>query len=209
MIDHMRVLAHQGVDLTLVLDIGSYHGQFGDMCALVWPHVNVISIEANPANKKINPRQITALLSNRHGEWLEFYTPRGQVVATGASYKLEQTSYYVDPIKTPMQSTTLDSLWHEHKWSGDWFNRGLIKLDTQGSELDILQGAENFLRAEKPRFILLEASHRPYNADAPSAGDAVAHLRSLGYQWIDIWHQLRLPSGMLLQTDLLFERQSP
>jgi FkbM family methyltransferase len=200
-------MASRGITVDAVMDIGSYHGQFGDMCKAVWPTTQVISIEANPEHKRINPTQITACLGQKDGEWVEFFTPAPNIPSTGASYLRELTPYYTQATSTPMQTQTLDSLWTQHQWRGTWHTSGLIKLDTQGSELMILAGAQRFLQTEKPRWILMEVSHQPYNQNAPTASEVVSSLLSWGYQWTDIWHQLRLNDAQLLQSDLLFERQ--
>ena len=203
----MISMAERGADLQVVLDIGSYHGQFGDMIHEVWSTATVISIEANPKHQSINPSQITALLSNQAGVWVEFFTPINNIPATGASYKKELTQYYQNCQTTPVQTTTLDLLYRQHKWPTTWSTAGLVKLDTQGSELEILQGSSQFLLEQQPRWILLEASHQPYNQDAPSATQVVCFLNQLGYKWIDVWGHLRLSNHALLQTDLLFERE--
>ena len=64
-----------------------------------------------------------------------------------------------------------------------------------------------FLAEQQPRFILIEATHSAYNEGAPNATEAVCFLKSIGYNWIDVWGQARLSNLQLLQTDLLFERE--
>lgn len=208
MLERMQWLKTMGVNLEWVLDIGSYHGQFGDLIRLVWPHANVISIEANPLHAKINPQQITACLSNQDNQMVEFHTPLAGVVPTGASYYKENTSYYEQCVSTPTKTITLDTLYVQHNWQGAWNTHGLVKMDTQGSELDILQGATRFFTEQQPRLLLLEVSHQAYNQGAPSASDVISHVNQQGYKWIDIWDQFRGAHNTLLQSDLLFERQS-
>lgn len=52
---------------------------------------------------------------------------------------------------------------------------GLVKIDVEGFEFEVLQGAERLLRTGQIRDILLE-EHRPF--EAPS----LAYLRKLGYE---------------------------
>jgi FkbM family methyltransferase len=208
MLERMQWLKTMGVDLQYVLDIGSFHGQFGDMIHEIWPHAHVISIEANPQHQSINPQQITACLSDQDNKWVEFYTPQPGIIATGASYYLENTHYYQDHIATAVQTVTIDTFYQQHSWHADWQTHGMVKMDTQGSELDILRGAGKFFAEQQPRFLLLEVGHQSYNKGAPSASDVVAYLCQQGYKWIDIWDQFRGAHNTLLQSDLLFERQS-
>lgn len=202
----MQHLESQGVELQMVLDIGSFHGQFGDMINVVWPNAKVISIEANPQHKKINPRQITACLSN-HTNMVDFYIPNPDVIATGASYYKENTIYYTHATSIPMKTTTLDNLYQQYQWQGNWHQHGMIKLDTQGSELDILEGAAVFLQQHKPKFILLEVSHLNYNLGAPGASQVMCYLYQRGYHWKDTWHQLYVQKS-LVQSDILMVRAS-
>lgn len=206
MLHRMQWLSHWGVNLQMVLDIGSYHGQFGDMIHEVWPLAEIISIEANPDHVQINPQQITACLSDQDNKWVEYYTlPTGNIV-TGASYYRENTAFYQNPIISPMKTVKLDTLYQQYGWLGNWADSGLVKMDTQGSELDILQGAQVFLTEQQPRLLLLEVSHQPYNLGAPTASHVVSYLYQTGYKWIDTWAQMRGAQDILLQSDLLFER---
>jgi hypothetical protein len=147
-------------------------------------------------------------LSDQDNKWVEFYTPQPGTIATGASYYLENTHYYQDPIATAVQTVTIDTLYQQHAWHADWQTHGMVKMDTQGSELDILRGAGKFFAEQQPRLLLLEVGHQSYNKGAPSASDVVAYLCQQGYKWIDIWDQFRGAHNTLLQSDLLFERQS-
>lgn len=205
----MQALAQQGNQVALVLDVGSYHGQFGDMIREVWPQAHVISVEADVAHSKINPSQITACVSSKDNTWVEFHTLHEQAVKTGASYYKELTSYYDQDITIPMQTITLDTLCDNLGWQSHiWRVHGLLKLDTQGSELDILQGAQKFLQSQQPRWILVEVSHIPYNQHAPLASEIIHWLHAHTYAFVDVWGITYDAQNRLLQTDILFERHS-
>ena len=209
MLDRMQALAQQGVQIQLVLDVGSYHGQFGDMIHEVWPQAHVISLEADHTHAAINPGQITVCLGSQDNTWVEFHTLPGAGVKTGASYYKELTPYYQTSVSMPMQTVTLDTLCAQQAWHSElWSTQGMIKLDTQGSELDILRGAHKFLQSEQPRYILAEVSHKPYNLNAPRASEVIHWLHERGYQFVDVWGITYDTQNSLLQTDILFERQS-
>ncbi len=55
---------------------------------------------------------------------------------------------------------------------------GLVKLDTQGSEVDILKSARNFLETFTPRLILLETSVFRYNLEAGVIGRSTCSICS-------------------------------
>jgi FkbM family methyltransferase len=195
-----------GMDLQIVLDIGSYHGQFGDMVNSVWPNCRICSIEANPQHESINPDQITVCLSDTPNRLVEFYSLRADQISTGASYYREQTHHYQNPVVEIMRTTTLDVLSTQIDLRGNWQHHGLIKMDTQGSELDILQGGINFIKQNQVRWLLIETSHQNYNLGAPTSSEVVSWLWNHGYAWRDLWDAVSDTSGLLLQTDLLFER---
>lgn len=204
----MAALAQQGIHMELVLDVGSYHGQFGDMIHMIWPQAQVWSVEADPAHAKINPKQITACVSDQAGKWVEFHTLPDHAIKTGASYYKELTEHYASCVTHIMQTTTLDKLCAQHAWShARWSTSGLVKLDTQGSELDILKGGVQFLTQQQPRYILAEVSHTPYNHDAPHASDVISWLNVHNYKFTDVW-DITYRHTQLLQTDLLFERHT-
>jgi len=103
------------------------------------------------------------------------------------------------------QMTTIDRLMETIEFSGDWQAHGIVKLDTQGSELDILGGAARFLQRFAPRLVLLEASVVPYNLGGPLVADVLDYMKSIRYQLIDMLDVHYAADGRLLQIDLLFE----
>lgn len=101
---------------------------------------------------------------------------------------------------------TLDSFLEDKTIIGDYENYGLIKLDTQGSELLILEGASKFLSERKPKYILLEASVSEYNEGAPRIPEVLTYMQKIGYTLFDIFGYKYNFDGSLLQTDLFFIR---
>jgi hypothetical protein len=93
-----------------------------------------------------------------------------------------------------------------HNFFGNWKELGLIKIDTQGSELLILEGATDFLTSKQPKYILLECSVIPYNEGAPNFTEVVEHMHKLKYVVKDILDVSYNNQSQLMQTDVLFER---
>ena len=102
---------------------------------------------------------------------------------------------------------TLDTISKTHNFFGNWKNNRLIKLDTQGSELLILDGAINFLETKQPRFILIECSWMNYNKGSPLFLEVINKLDKLNYKAKDIYDMSYDIQGNLIQTDILFERK--
>lgn len=200
-----RQLKAKGVNFDHVLDIGAYRGDFTETIKTVWPDAKVRQFEADERQKdKLLPDATIALLGNECKE-VDFYTIQDTAygVTTGSSYYREMTSFYENPIVVKKQMVTLDSLLD---LNADW-NNVLVKLDTQGSELDILAGATEFIDRHKPSCMLLECSIKPYNEGAPLIGEVIEYMGGIGYQMYDIVEAKYDNQGDLLQMDVLFRRK--
>lgn len=200
-----KQLKDKGIQFDHVLDIGAYRGDFTKTVKTVWPDANVYQFEADERQKdKLQPDAKIVLLGNECKE-VDFYTipDTAYGATTGSSYYREMTSFYNEPIVVKKQMVTLDSLLEE---KCHWYNV-LVKLDTQGSELDILAGASEFLSRVKPTYILLECSVKPYNDGAPLIGEVVQTLGNLDYLFNDIVEAKYDHHGDLLQMDVLFRRK--
>jgi FkbM family methyltransferase len=208
-IDHrLSVLKNSGVAISHFLDIGAYRGEFTKIVKKHWPSVTVWQVEADERQQPwLQTDAIFALLSDQSNRELDFFTLNNEnSITTGSSVYRELTQYYKNPIVVKKRTTTLDDMAKRVNFRGNWKNSGLIKLDTQGSELDILRGAENFLSTYQPKYILIEASVKPYNLEAPLVGDVIEYMRSKGYQILDLMHCLYDSSKSLLQIDVLFNK---
>lgn len=193
-----------------VLDIGAYRGDFTETVSSVWPTCIVYQIEADDRQRSfLKNNAIIALLGNETKDNVKFYTLGNDKITTGSSVFLENTPYYTNGSTLVLQKsmTTLDILFEKHKFAGDWEKYGLIKLDTQGSELMILAGSSKFLESKNPRYILNECSLVEYNINAPKISDVIYYMKNIGYIMVDILDMSYDGSGSLIQTDILFERE--
>jgi FkbM family methyltransferase len=143
-----------------------------------------------------------AVLGEKDGDEVEFYESSEYPKGTGDSCYRERTRFYSDAviIKSTHKIRTLDSLVKERGWPLPDF----IKLDTQGSEINILKGAGNCLAAAKG--IQVECNIRRYNHNAPLFVDVLSFLQSNGFRLYDIiqFHYNSLQG--LMQVDLIFIR---
>jgi FkbM family methyltransferase len=205
-----------------VLDIGAYTGSFAAIIRRVFPEARISMFEANEAHSADLQNAAQALgncevniglLSDVAGKEECFYTleERAGIISTGSSVYLEdiRVSGYV-PFSNPSilrkLTTTVDEWFKRSGTSAsNWRDHGLVKLDVQGAELDVLRGAAEFLAKCNPRFFLLETSIQQYNTGAPLVGDVFAFFQPFA-RMVDVLSLLYDQSGRLLQMDLLFER---
>jgi FkbM family methyltransferase len=202
------VLKNSGVTISHFLDIGAYRGEFTRRVKSHWPEAKVWQIEADERQQPwLHTDAIFALLSDKPNQELDFFTLHNEnSITTGSSVYRELTHYYKNPIVIKKRTTTLDDISKRVNFRGNWKNSGFVKLDTQGSELDILKGAENFLTTYQPKYIMIETSVKPYNLDAPLVGDVIEYMRNKDYQISDIMHCLYDNNELLLQVDILFNK---
>ena len=85
-------------------------------------------------------------------------------------------------------------------------HNNLIKLDTQGSELIILNGLNEFIKSFE--IIILETSIHEYNKDAPLFNEVINYMKDKQYRLYDIFDMKRLgkENSFLLQFDCVFVR---
>ena len=81
-----------------------------------------------------------------------------------------------------------------------------LKIDTQGFERPVLDGAQNIL--DSAPLVQLECSLVPLYKDVPLAEEMIGYMRELGYDPIDLQPTFHHhDSGHLMQTDILFARR--
>jgi hypothetical protein len=78
----------------------------------------------------------------------------------------------------------------------------LAKIDTQGSELDVIAGARHAL--SQCAVVIVETSFLNYNRNAPMFADVVAAFDKLGFKCTDICEIHRARADIVFQLDLLF-----
>ena len=81
----------------------------------------------------------------------------------------------------------------------------LLKIDVQGAELDVLNGASGVLEAVDS--ILVECSFVELYRGQALAGEIIDALHRRGFHLTDLCLPVADRSGRVLQADLLFERQ--
>ena len=193
-----------GIEPKAILDIGAHSGQFHSWSKRVWPDVGVFMIEANPLHKDTLNRLATQngdsfLISALGDEVREvtFYTRSDKPHTEGNSY-YKENNFWDIPQLVQESKVTLKKL-------DDIFDDGavfdLIKVDTQGSELDILKGGKNLV--SKASAIILEVSYIEYNEGAPNQQETLDYMKKIGFEEkMSIGEHYN--GEQIVQKDLLF-----
>ena len=74
-------------------------------------------------------------------------------------------------------------------------------MDTQGAELDIIQGSPGFIH--KTKYLWLELQPHHYNIGAPSAGKVIGYLNQIGFEMVTI-DEMNTGNGLIMGMDMIF-----
>lgn len=185
-----------------VLDIGAHVGNWYREAKTHWPDAYYLLIEGNPAcSGALSDLGVSfriALLSDTERQ-VPFHTRRGCGPTSGDSYYREKTPFYEgeQDVVVPLNTQRLDDV-----CEGQTFQ--LIKLDTQGSELDIIRGGKTVISAAKA--VVIEVSHVEYNEGAPKKEQVIAELEALGFRQDAVVENINycLPPHNHIQSSILF-----
>lgn len=185
-----------GVTFNSVYDIGAYRGEWSQAHEPHFPNAVFHLFDPNaycqPLHKPPHRFFHQILLSNEEKD-VDFYLTGG----TGDSYYKEQTTVFKNLEPTLMRAARLDQVVCVAAIPPPDF----IKIDTQGSELDILRGAGSLLASVKA--IQIECPIVEYNRGAPTLPDYVAELGDLNMSPIALLEPLHF-NNVLIQANLLF-----
>ncbi len=117
-----------------------------------------------------------------------------------STYENEDSN--VNGFERTVPAITLDQICQEKCTKGPY----LIKIDTQGSELDVLRGAENVIQETK--FVITEVSFFQFFAGGPQFYDCVKFMKERGFVCYDMFDLSYRPlDGAMSQVDLAFVRE--
>ena len=189
-----------------ILDIGCGHGEWFLKCNIFFPNATYLLFDANKINKKkldilkknnLNITYKICLLSSAIKE-LKFFN-----MGYGSSVYEEKTNFSREA--EYITSSTL-----KHELSDLKFNssNNIIKLDVQGSEIDILKGLGNNIIFFE--IIILETSVKEYNKGSPLFIDVINFMNEKNYSLYDIYDLKRLGKNksFLVQFDAVFVRKN-
>lgn len=194
-----------GFDPKNILDIGAHMGHWTIMCHGVFPKAKYVMIEANDdCSKNLEKIKIKetaiAVLGKNDEEEVNYYKSTNKYTTGNSIYK-EQTNYFRYCDVEKRKTITLDTLSKIRKWP----KFDLIKVDTQGSELDIVMGGANTFK--KAEVVILETQLAQYNAGAPLFDVVITQMAKLGFKVYDFLERVYLSSDRLVNIDVVFVKE--
>lgn len=184
-----------------ILDIGANVGQFYNESKIIFPEAYYYLIEGSEHCKivleTLNVDYSISLLSDVEKE-VDFYVRKHEPRCTGNSIYREKTSFYDDDqiMVEKKYTQTLKTLLGNKTFD-------LIKIDVQGSEIDIINGGLEIFKNAKG--VLMEVSLVEYNENAPTKEFVYEYMGNLGFEPVELINNLNHPlTYELIQQDILF-----
>lgn len=191
-------LISKGLDINCVYDIGGWMGYWTqEMSKGLLSNKEFIIFEANPyyyeALSKLGKKVFIDVLSDQKNIEIEFYDSP----LSGESYYKENTNYYKNDIPKKRITNTLDNIIAQNNLNLPDF----IKIDTQGSELDILKGGIKAL--DNAKVVYIECPIINYNLGAPNIHQYLKFFDNHNFYPLNILENHYM-DDILVQIDILF-----
>jgi FkbM family methyltransferase len=189
-----------GFDPRFIVDIGAYEGDWSKEMNKIFPSADILLIEGQTEKAPILENLCKSVPKFAYQIALLGAAPtevRFNKYETASSVLSENnmTNAEIESRKL----TTLDTIVDQKAIDGSV----LIKIDTQGYELEILKGATQFL--QKADVVLLEVSLLNIYIDSPLVDEVMFFMKEKGFYLYDICSIIRRPlDGALYQSDFIF-----
>ncbi len=201
-------VASLGLRPATVIDVGAADGTFTRACRQIFPQASYVLIEPlqeftaalaelRRAVSGVSVHQVAA--ASRAGE-VTFHVHSDLY---GSSLLLENEGGQVNGTPRTVAAVTLDELIATEGARGPF----LLKLDVQGAELDVLDGAPRTLAASE--LVVAEVSLYQAFENGPQLADVVAFMKARGFVAYDIYGFLYRPlDGALACVDIAFVKEN-
>jgi len=199
----LAAMRRRGFSPRIAVDIGAYTGEWTLSLRQLFPTARVLMIEPQAA-RCTRLKTLTRVHSG-----LEFAPVLlGSRTAKAVTFFESETASSVlrDPGNggaraVEREMTTLDAVTR-----GTHFERAdFLKLDVQGYELEVLNGAEHVLASAEA--VMMEVNLIAIYEGAPLAGEVVAFMAARGFCVYDVCTFFRRPlDNALWQMDVIFVR---
>jgi FkbM family methyltransferase len=208
--EHAQVPFRQ--DIKTVIDVGASYGQVARFALHRWPDAAILCFEPLPA-ASAELRSLPADRVTVNNVALASEASEGElhVSARSDSSSLlpigrRQVAEFPGTHETGSITVRKERL--DAVLSSEGPARpALLKIDVQGAELEVLEGANDAL--ERIDSVYVECSFVELYEGQPLAGQVVEFLYRGGFQFRGVYNISRDPEGNCIQADLLFDRGPP
>jgi FkbM family methyltransferase len=204
-IEHTRAFKKNSFDF--VVDIGANKGQFAAFARVWFPQARIISFEplCKPASIfktafKLDSRVkiIKAAIGPRSERRLINVTDNDDSSSLLEVNEVQSSAFGTRTVgREEVECAPLSVFVREMEFG----NSNLLKIDTQGFELEVLKGADSLLLLFDA--IYCELSYVELYKGQAFAADVICYLKSKGFRLAGVFNQ-STADGIPLQADMLF-----
>lgn len=184
-----------------VYDVGAHKGRWAGQMQQLMPQARFILFEANSGHEQdlitTGFEYYIGVLSKPDVVEVSFFSREDDAGSTGGSIYKEKTPQYHDIEPVHRSARTLASVVAENRLPPP----DLVKLDTQGSELDVIAGGRELIAQAK--YVLMELPVVEYNRGAPSIDAYLSVMRDLGLLPTAV-PEIHRYGPIVIQLDILF-----
>lgn len=207
-IEHSAALSR--FNFNVVIDVGANRGQFATFARSTFPNARIISFEPlkEPADQFAllfegdkMVRLVRSAVGATTSDMIIHVTEHNDSSSLLEVGELQNTMFGSVAIETrTIPCATLDKF----IMSDDISTNSLLKIDTQGYELEVLRGSIGILN--KIDIIYCEVSFEELYKSQPSASQIIEFLNEHGFDLKGVYNQASV-GGRALQADMLFARR--
>ncbi|MBS1530096.1 MAG: FkbM family methyltransferase [Bacteroidetes bacterium] len=201
--DSFARLKGLGFNPKVCLDIGAYEGNWTRDLKNIFPDMAILMLEGQSekeaALKKVKDQftdvdyRIALLGAEERSVTFYKYETASSVLSEHYATSARTETVTLQLVDKLVQKTPFEK-------------PDLVKIDTQGYELEILKGGERTLRSAE--FVLLEVSLLDIYKEVPLVAEVMTFMNQRGFVLYDICSLMRRPlDKALFQSDFLFARE--
>ena len=190
----------RGVGIATIVDVGASDGSWSEMALSVWPRANALLLEANDAHGPALSAACARVPAMRHA--IAAVGPARRELwfeRTADPYGGRIHSERANPDWIALPGTTIDDEVRERALAGPY----LVKLDTHGYEVPILEGARETLA--HAALVVIECYAFELADGALPLHAMLAWMWERGFMAVDLCEPMwRARDGCLWQVDVVF-----
>jgi FkbM family methyltransferase len=199
------------IDCRIIFDVGAHQGGLTEFFYRTFSNATIWTFEPDPRNVRVlkekfgnypRVRPFEIALSSKTGS-SDFHL--GAMDYTSSLFPREKSGRRYFQREFTMQSTkqvTTDTL--DRFCTGRVDKIDILKIDTQGAELDILRGAKALLSNGSISIIVSEFFFIQHYDGAPLLDQIWTHLRLFGYELFDLFKGPHASNGQIRYGDAIF-----